>query len=89
MDDIRREQAFVAVVISTSFSQPLTSSEILIPDTPHVQQQTQLGKVSVAVCNWLVLLKVGDIRGDRNGRLQPNLLRQVFDAAGITLPGTR
>jgi hypothetical protein len=72
--DIAKQKKFSAVVISTQFGDPLADNEILLPSGPEVNASTFLGKECVAVWDWIEMIEVDKIEGDKGGVVPGSLL---------------
>jgi len=60
-EEISSGDEFYAVAVTTNFTEPLNSDEILLPFHPTGQAKSGLRKKCVAKCSWLVPLLASDV----------------------------
>jgi hypothetical protein len=86
--DILKGSAITAIGCSTSFSEPLGPTEILLPSDPAGRGVTGLRAPTIAVCDWIEAFPPGT-RFETAGMVPGALLRTIFETAGISVPPER
>jgi hypothetical protein len=59
--DIQPGEQFVAVAVTTSFSEPLNEHQVRLPWSKQGVGGTRLTEQCVAACNWLCRLRESDV----------------------------
>jgi hypothetical protein len=86
--DILKGANVLAIACSTTFTEPLQPVEIRLPFHPEGKGVTGLKEDTVAVCDWIEEYPPGTTF-ETGGMVPGELLRAIFEKAGIIIPPER
>lgn len=75
--DVQSQDVFVAVAVTSQFSDPDASDEVPLPWHPHGLGRTGLRKASVAKCSWQCEIRKRDIE-ELKGVVPPECMEKII-----------